>query len=69
MANELTVITPDQRDRSSVEVTTRLVACNGGGGPLGHPLTYYEVGPEGVARCNYCDKEFVFVAPTGEVHG
>lgn len=61
MANEVTVVTPEQRDLATVEVTSRLVACNGGGGALGHPLTYYEIGGDGVAVCNYCDKKFVLV--------
>ena len=69
MAGAVTVITPEQRDLATVEVTSRLVACDGGGGPLGHPRTYYEVGPEGVAVCNYCDKRFVLAHPTGEAHG
>ena len=69
MASEVTVITPEQRDLAMVEVTSHLVACNGGGGPLGHPLTYYEVTSEKPARCNYCDKQFVFIAPVRESHG
>jgi len=69
MANEVTVVTPDQRNLAVVEVTTRLVACNGGGGALGHPLTYYEIRPDGTANCNYCDKKFVLAGRTGEAHG
>jgi len=69
MASEVTVVKSDQRDLAVVEVTTRLVACDGGGGPLGHPRTYYEVGPEGVAVCSYCDRKFVLAQPTGEAHG
>ncbi len=65
MASEVTVITPEQRDLATVEVTSRLVACNGGGGPLGHPLTYYEIGPSGVAVCNYCGKKFVLAGAQG----
>ena len=26
-------------------------ACNGGGGALGHPKTYYTINDEGYARC------------------
>jgi uncharacterized Zn-finger protein len=36
------------------------VSCNGGGGSLGHPLTYYVLGEEGFIECSYCDKRFVY---------
>lgn len=35
------------------------VACNGGGGALGHPLVYIELGEDGEAECGYCDRKFV----------
>ncbi len=35
------------------------VACNGGGGALGHPLVYIELGEDGTAECGYCDRKFV----------
>ena len=69
MANDVTVITAEQRDLATVEVTSRLVACSGGGGVLGHPMTYYEIGAEGVATCNYCDKKFILAQPTGGAQG
>ncbi|MEM6603409.1 MAG: zinc-finger domain-containing protein [Pseudomonadota bacterium] len=37
-------------------VESHKVACNGGGGALGHPLTYYVIGQEGEVRCRYCDR-------------
>jgi uncharacterized Zn-finger protein len=42
-----------------VEVTTSRVACDGGGGALGHPKVYLEMGDEGFVECPYCDKRFV----------
>ena len=39
-----------------IEVTTEKVSCDGGGGALGHPLTYYVIGKEGFVQCNYCDR-------------
>lgn len=33
--------------------------CDGGGGALGHPRVYYEIGDEGYAECGYCDRRFV----------
>ncbi len=60
MAGALTKTTGEQRDLAVIEVRTRMVACDGGGGPLGHPLTYYEIGKDGTAVCGYCSKKFVF---------
>lgn len=42
-----------------IRVTGHRVACDGGGGALGHPLVYLELGAEGVAECGYCDRRFV----------
>jgi uncharacterized Zn-finger protein len=35
------------------------VMCDGGGGALGHPKVWYELGEEGVVDCLYCDRRFV----------
>ncbi|PWE18931.1 zinc-finger domain-containing protein [Marinicauda salina] len=43
-----TIVTSDHR-----------VMCDGGGGPLGHPRVYYEIGDEGYVECGYCDRRFV----------
>ena len=42
----------------SVEVTTSRVACDGGGGALGHPKVFLEMGDEAFIECPYCDKRF-----------
>ncbi len=42
-----------------VEVTTSRVACDGGGGALGHPKVFLEMGDENFVECPYCDKRFV----------
>ena len=42
----------------TVEVDTRYVSCDGGG-TLGHPIVYYEIGDEGEVVCGYCDRRFV----------
>jgi uncharacterized Zn-finger protein len=34
------------------EVTTRRIACDGGGAAYGHPRVWLQIGP-------YCDKKFV----------
>ena len=35
------------------------VSCNGGGGALGHPLVYLEMGADGEVTCGYCGRRFV----------
>ncbi len=34
------------------------VACDGGGA-LGHPVVYYEMGDEHYVTCKYCDRLFI----------
>lgn len=51
-----------------IVVTTKRVMCDGGGGPLGHPRTYYDMGQEHSVVCGYCDRRFV-LAGTGEDPG
>jgi uncharacterized Zn-finger protein len=36
-----------------------VAACNGGGGPLGHPKVYLNLAPTGKAECPYCSRVFV----------
>jgi len=38
---------------------TRRVSCNGGGGALGHPVVWYEMGDEDCVECKYCDRRFI----------
>jgi uncharacterized Zn-finger protein len=42
------------------------VSCDGGGGALGHPKVFYELGEEGFVDCGYCDRRFV---RRGSAHG
>ena len=35
------------------------VACDGGGGALGHPVVWYEMGDDHHVVCRYCDRVFV----------
>jgi uncharacterized Zn-finger protein len=35
------------------------VMCDGGGGALGHPRTYYDMGEHSFVECGYCDRRFV----------
>ena len=42
-----------------VEVDTDVVACDGGGGALGHPKVWLHIGEEGYVDCPYCDCRFI----------
>ena len=42
------------------ELTTEhKVSCNGGGGALGHPLVYLEMGADDEVTCGYCGRRFI----------
>lgn len=47
------------------EIETRSVACDGGGGALGHPRVWLTVGEQGFVECPYCDKRFVLKPGAG----
>jgi len=48
-----------------VETDNTRVACDGGGGALGHPRVYLEMGDESFVECPYCDKRFVLKEGAG----
>ena len=43
----------------TIYVDSTTVACDGGGGPLGHPKVYLNLGKDGRAECGYCDRLFI----------
>jgi uncharacterized Zn-finger protein len=45
-----------------IETDKTRVACDGGGGALGHPRVYLEMGDESFVECPYCDRRFVLKA-------
>ena len=48
------------KSSANVIVTNQLrVACNGGGGALGHPQIFLTLGNDGRVTCPYCSLEFV----------
>ena len=58
-------ISDDAASKSSVKVITTnqsRVACNGGGGPLGHPKIFLTLGNDGRVSCPYCSCVFVGAA-------
>lgn len=51
---------PDRPDPPEViEVDTLRVACDGGGGALGHPKVWLSLEGDGWVECGYCDRRFV----------
>ena len=48
-----------------IEVDDTRVACDGGGGALGHPKVYLEMGDQDFVECGYCDRRFVLRAGAG----
>lgn len=49
----------------TIEVTSKRVMCDGGGGALGHPRVWYDMGDEDFVECLYCDRRFVLKAGSG----
>ena len=49
-----------------IAVHEHRVWCDGGGGALGHPRVYMEMGDSGFVECGYCDRRFVL---SGHDHG
>ena len=51
--------TPSYQEPETILVDSRKVSCNGGGGALGHPLVWYEMGDEDMVECMDCDRRFI----------
>jgi uncharacterized Zn-finger protein len=43
----------------TIYVEENVVACNGGGGPLGHPRVYLNLSPAGKVECPYCSRLYI----------
>ncbi len=43
----------------TIYVEETIVACNGGGGPLGHPKVYLNLSAEGRVECPYCSRLYL----------
>lgn len=50
------------QDPETIYVSERRIACDGGGGALGHPRVWYSL-EDGVAECGYCDRRYVYKEP------
>ena len=51
----------------TIYVDTAVVACNGGGGPLGHPKVYLNLGPDRQVECPYCSRLFIHKSKRGDM--
>ncbi|HZT89565.1 MAG TPA: zinc-finger domain-containing protein [Stellaceae bacterium] len=49
----------------TIYIDEMVAACNGGGGPLGHPRVYLNLAPLGHVDCPYCSRRFVSRAMAG----
>ena len=55
---------PDIKDELNTDiefVKSKKVICDGGGGALGHPKVYLDMGHENEIICPYCSKLFKIV--------
>jgi uncharacterized Zn-finger protein len=48
------------KPEETITVDSRVVGCDGGGGALGHPLVYLNMGDKDEIFCPYCSRHFVF---------
>ncbi|MGE3143037.1 MAG: zinc-finger domain-containing protein [Hyphomonadaceae bacterium] len=51
-----------------IVTASRKVRCDGGGGALGHPVVYYDMGEDDFVECLYCDRRFKLDPAAGK-HG
>ena len=50
----------------TIYIDAMVAACNGGGGPLGHPRVYLNLAPSGRVECPYCSRVYVNRVSAGE---
>ena len=49
-----------------ITVEKHRISCDGGGGALGHPKVFLEMGSEAHVECPYCDRKFVLSKQAAE---
>ena len=49
----------------TIYVDSLVAACNGGGGPLGHPKVYLNLAADGQVECPYCSRLFIHQSKRG----
>ncbi|MGC6452299.1 MAG: zinc-finger domain-containing protein [Candidatus Puniceispirillaceae bacterium] len=50
----------------TIAVAGPRVACDGGGGPLGHPRVWLTLGTDGEITCPYCSRRYVKASGTDD---
>lgn len=50
----------------TVTVKEKVISCDGGEGPLGHPNVFLNMGTGGRVECPYCDRLFVLNGVSGK---
>jgi uncharacterized Zn-finger protein len=63
MPSEPPVLVAAPQPPEIIEAHEHRVACDGGG-VLGHPRVYLEMGEAHFVECPYCDRRYVLAAPT-----
>lgn len=53
----------------TITVSDRTVACDGGGGALGHPTVYLKIGESRDIVCPYCSRHYVLAEGAGDAAG
>jgi len=51
-----------------IETDKHRIACDGGGGALGHPRVWLEMGEKHAVDCPYCGRRFVLKAEAAADH-
>jgi uncharacterized Zn-finger protein len=59
---------PEPLATETILVTDRIVACDGGEGPLGHPRVFLRIVGHDVV-CPYCSRRFVLKEGAGHASG
>ena len=53
----------------TIKVDTTTVACDGGGGSLGHPRVFLHIEPQiGDIECPYCSRHYVLDKDAAKAH-
>ena len=47
------------QNHETIIVTKKRISCDGGGGALGHPKVWMDMGQDNQVRCKYCDRLYV----------
>ena len=48
----------------TIPVATATLSCDGGGGALGHPRVFLNLGAEAAIDCPYCGRRYVLAEPS-----